>query len=120
MFEQDYLMRIIAQLLGAIRRSMERAAGEEDPDGAASALDMALGDATDLDGEALLSLAPESLASVLQVPGVDPHSRSISPAVSCSPVATTVRRDGRMWPSCGRPRAAPSLPPSATSWEPTP
>ena len=24
MFEQDYLMRIIAQLLGAIRRSMER------------------------------------------------------------------------------------------------
>ena len=35
MFEQDYLMRIIAQLLGAIRRSMERAAGEEDPDGAA-------------------------------------------------------------------------------------
>ena len=45
MFEQDYLMRIIAQLLGAIRRSMERAAGEEDPDGAASALDMALGDA---------------------------------------------------------------------------
>ena len=71
MFEQDYLMRIIAQLLGAIRRSMERAAGEEDPDGAASALDMALGDATDLDGEALLSLAPESLASVLQVSGVD-------------------------------------------------
>ena len=48
MFEQDYLMRIIAQLLGAIRRSMERAAGEEDPDGAARALDMALGDATDL------------------------------------------------------------------------
>ena len=45
MFEQDYLMRIIAQLLGA----------------------------TDLDGEALLSLAPESLASVLQVSGVDPH-----------------------------------------------
>ena len=33
----------------------------------------ALGDATDLDGEALLSLAPESLASVLQVSGVDPH-----------------------------------------------
>ena len=41
MFEQDYLMRIIAQLLGAIRRSMERAAGEEDPDGAARALDIA-------------------------------------------------------------------------------
>lgn len=73
MFEQDYLMRIIAQLMGAIRRSMERAAGAEDPDGAARMLDEALGDATDLDGEALLSLAPESLASILQVSGVDPH-----------------------------------------------
>ena len=73
MFEQDYLMRVIAQLIGAIRRSMERASGEEDPDGAARMLDMAVGDATDLDGEALLSLAPESLASILQVSGVDPH-----------------------------------------------
>ena len=101
MFEQDYLMRIIAQLLGAIRRSMERAAGEEDPDGAARALDMALGDATDLDGEALLSLAPESLASVLQVSGVDPHlteyiARSLMPRVALSP------------------------PPSGMSWDPTP
>lgn len=73
MFEQDYLMRIIAQLLGGIRRSMERAAGEEDPDGAARMLDMAIGDASDLDGEALLSLAPESMATILQVSGVDPH-----------------------------------------------
>ncbi len=73
MFEQDYLMRIIAQLLGAIRRSMERASGEDDPDGAAQMLDAALGEATDLDGEALLSLAPESMAQVLQISGVDPH-----------------------------------------------
>lgn len=73
MFEQDYLMRIIAQLLGAIRRSMERAAGEDDPDGAAHLLDTALGDATELDGEALLSLAPESMAQVMQISGVDPH-----------------------------------------------
>lgn len=73
MFEQDYLMRIIAQLLGAIRRSMERAAGEDDPDGAAQMLDAALGEATDLDGDALLSLAPDSLAQILQVSGVDPH-----------------------------------------------
>lgn len=73
MFEQDYLMRIIAQLMGAIRRSMERASGEEDPDGAARMLDMAVGEATDLDGEALLSLAPKSMATILQVSGVDPH-----------------------------------------------
>lgn len=73
MFEQDYLMRIIAQLMGAIRRSMERAGGEEDPEAAARLLDMAIGDATDLDGEALLALAPESLAGILQVSGTDPH-----------------------------------------------
>lgn len=120
MFEQDYLMRIIAQLLGAIRRSMERAAGEEDPDGAARALDMALGDATDLDGEALLSLAPESLASVLQVSGSTRTLRSTSPAASCSPAATTVRRDVRIWPSSGVPRVALSPPPSGMSWDPTP
>ena len=106
MFEQDYLMRIIAQLLGAIRRSMERAAGEEDPDGAARALDMALGDATDLDGEALLSLAPESLASVLQVSGVDPHLTEY--------IARSLMLSGRA------PRVAPLPPPSGMSWDPTP
>ena len=73
MFEQDYLMNIIAQLLGAIRRSVERASGEDDPDGAADMMDAAIGEATDLDGTALLSLAPESLAGVLQVSGIDPH-----------------------------------------------
>lgn len=73
MFEQDYLMRIIAQLMGAIRRSMERAGGDEDPESAARLLDLAVGDATDLDGEALLSLAPESLAGILSVSGVDPN-----------------------------------------------
>ena len=36
-------------------------------------LENAIGDATDLDGSMLLSLAPESMASVLQVSGVDPH-----------------------------------------------
>ena len=36
-------------------------------------LESAIGDATDLDGSMLLSLAPESMASVLQVSGVDPH-----------------------------------------------
>ena len=73
MFEQDYLMRMIFQLMNALRRSMDRAGGEEDPEGAARLLDTALGDATDLDGAALLSLAPESLAGVLQVSGIDPH-----------------------------------------------
>lgn len=78
MFERDYLMRIIMELGSAIRRSLER--GEREPDGdgdgdpgdAARMLDAAVGVATDLDGTALLSLAPESIATVMQVSGTDP------------------------------------------------
>ena len=63
MFEQDYLMRLLIQFMEAMRRSIERADDGRDP---AAAADM-------LDGSMLLSLAHESMASVLQVSGVDPH-----------------------------------------------
>ena len=72
MFEQDYLMRLLMQFMEAMRRSIERADDGRDP-AAADMLESAIGDATDLDGSMLLSLAPESMASVLQVSGVDPH-----------------------------------------------
>ena len=36
-------------------------------------LEDAVGEATDIDGATLLSLSPESIASVLQVSGTDPH-----------------------------------------------
>lgn len=73
MFEQDYLMRLLMQFMVAMRRSIERADDGRDPAAAADMLENAIGDATDLDGSMLLSLAPESMASVLQVSGVDPH-----------------------------------------------
>lgn len=73
MFEQDYLMRLLMQFMEAMRRSIERADDGRDPAAAADMLENAIGDATDLDGSMLLSLAPESMASVLQVSGVDPH-----------------------------------------------
>lgn len=72
MFERDYLMRIIAELGAAIRRSIDRAQSDRDPSDAATMLDAAIGAATDLDGAALLSLSPDSIASVLQVSGTDP------------------------------------------------
>ena len=71
MFEQDYLMRLLIQFMEAMRRSIERADDGRDPAAAADMLENAIGDATDLDGSMLLSLAPESMASVLQVSGVD-------------------------------------------------
>lgn len=73
MFERDYLMRILVQFAEAIRRSMQKAAGESDPRGAADMIEAAIGEATDIDGSTLLTLAPESMASVMQVSGVDPH-----------------------------------------------
>lgn len=71
--EQDYLMRIVLQYAEILRRSWFKARGEKDPKGAADMLEAAVGEATDIDGDALLSLAPESMASVLQVSGTDPR-----------------------------------------------
>lgn len=73
MFEQDYLMRILVQFAEIIRRSWTKASVERDPKSAADMLEYAVGDATELDGGVLLSLAPESIASVMQVSGVDPR-----------------------------------------------
>ena len=69
MLEQDYLMRIILQFAEIVRRSWTKAKDEHDPKRAADMLE----DATDMDGAALLSLAPESIASVMQISGVDPR-----------------------------------------------
>ncbi|WP_139653619.1 hypothetical protein [Raoultibacter phocaeensis] len=73
MFQQDYLMRIFLQFAEAIRRSMEKANGKLDPASAAEMLETAIGEATELDGGVLLSLAPESIASILSVSGTDPR-----------------------------------------------
>lgn len=73
MLTQDYLVRIMVQFAEAIRRSLIRSTKEHDPRGAADLLEGAVGEATDIDGSVLLSLSPESIASVMQVSGVDPQ-----------------------------------------------
>ncbi len=73
MLEQDYLMRILLQFAEIVRRSWTKAKDEHDPKRAADMLEDAVGDATDLDGAALLSLSPDSIAAVMQVSGVDPR-----------------------------------------------
>lgn len=65
MLEQDYLMRILLQFAEAIRRSWARSVEDRDPRDAANMLEHAIGDATDIDGATLLSLSPESIASVM-------------------------------------------------------
>ncbi|WP_251178553.1 hypothetical protein [Adlercreutzia agrestimuris] len=71
MFEQDYLMRILLQYAEILRRSWFKANHEKDPRGAAEMLEASIGEATDIDGATLLSLAPESMGAILQVSGVD-------------------------------------------------
>ncbi|MBC2889051.1 hypothetical protein [Gordonibacter massiliensis (ex Traore et al. 2017)] len=73
MLEQDYLMRILLQFAEILRRSWIRARDDRDPKAAADMLEDAVGEATDIDGGTLLSLAPESMASILQVSGTDPR-----------------------------------------------
>ena len=72
MFERDYLMRMLSQLIQGIVRSMELRRGEDDPKAAADSLEAVIGQATDIDGSILLGLSPESIADILQVSGTDP------------------------------------------------
>ena len=65
-------MRQFLMFFKALTRSWEQMEEEEDAQGAADTLENAISAATDMDGAALLSLAPESIASIMQVTGIDP------------------------------------------------
>ena len=56
----------------AIRESLQRSRGEQDPEAAASLLDRSLEDATEIDGSLLLRMAPETMAAMLQLSQSDP------------------------------------------------
>ncbi len=99
MLEQDYLMQMIYRLGQAIAHAMLKAGRktEDDPDdageasdvfsedngvdtsqepdplGAAEMLELSFGECVGMDASILLSLAPESFASMLGVCGVDPQ-----------------------------------------------
>lgn len=73
MFTQDYLMRMFMQLAAAMKESLLRACGQNDPRAAADMLDEAVSDATEMDGDLLLRMAPESMAAMLQLSQPDPQ-----------------------------------------------
>jgi len=73
MLEQDYLMKLLLQFFQAMVRASELKEKKFDPDSAIDLLEDAIGNATDMDGGVLLSLAPESIAQVMKVSGVDPN-----------------------------------------------
>lgn len=72
MFEQDYLMRQLLMFFRAIARSREVLDERQDPQAAADLLEDAIGNAVELDANALLALSSDSIAAVMRVTGVDP------------------------------------------------
>ncbi|MDR2108013.1 MAG: hypothetical protein LBP28_00945 [Coriobacteriales bacterium] len=69
MFQNDYIMRMILQLVEAIRRSMEQGYATREDE--IESIEAALGDALDLDPGLALNLEPTSLVSVLEVGNFD-------------------------------------------------
>ncbi|WP_165252564.1 hypothetical protein [Adlercreutzia sp. ZJ304] len=72
MLTQDYLVRMLVDFAAGIMRAMQRRTEDRDPKGAAEMLETAIGESVDMDGDMLLSLAPESIASIMQISGTDP------------------------------------------------
>lgn len=92
MIEQDYLMRRIMALFAAIRRSWERELRHDDPLDSAEQLELALGQAVDFDSGLLLSLVPESFASMVQVSGTD--QRLVAFMLRSLALASRLRAEG--------------------------
>ena len=69
MFENDYVMRMILQLVRVLRRSLNR----QFPDRASELEDIegSVAEAVDLDPRLMFSLTPESLVSVLELGNFD-------------------------------------------------
>lgn len=72
MFEQDYLVRLLLQFFRGLLKAYERRNEKDDPQGAADLIEASVSEAIEMDGATLLSLAPESIASVMKVSGIDP------------------------------------------------
>jgi hypothetical protein len=69
MFQNDYLMRMIMQMVRAIQRAMEESEG--DLEESAEEIERVIGDAVDIESSLFFSLAPESMVSMLQIGNFD-------------------------------------------------
>lgn len=71
MFERDYLMKLISDLIQAMAKSIIQADEEENPYLAARSLELAIGNAVDMDASLFLSLEPASMSSMLGISSMD-------------------------------------------------
>ena len=59
-------------LAAAMRESLLKSSGKKDPEAAAELLETSLTNATEIDGELLLKMDPNTMVSMLQVSNTDP------------------------------------------------
>jgi hypothetical protein len=69
MFQNDYLMRMILQMVQAIQRALEETRG--DPEESAQEIERVVGEAVDIEASLFFSLSPESMVSMLQIGNFD-------------------------------------------------
>jgi hypothetical protein len=69
MFQNDYLMRMILQMVAIMQRAMAQTKG--DPEESAKEIERVIGDAVDIESSLFFSLAPESMVSMLQLGNFD-------------------------------------------------
>lgn len=74
MFERDYIMKLLADLMQAIVKSLIQSEKEENPYLAAQTLEAAIGNAVDMDASVFMALSPESMASIMSLSHTDPRS----------------------------------------------
>lgn len=72
MLHQDYLVRMFMVLAAAMRESLLKSSGKKDPEAAAELLEASLTNATEMDGELLLRMDPDTMVSMLQISDTDP------------------------------------------------
>ena len=69
MFQNDYLMRMILELVAVIQRALRERHGN--PEATAQSIEIAVGNAVDIEANLFFSLAPESMVSLLQLGSFD-------------------------------------------------
>ncbi|MGI6590645.1 MAG: hypothetical protein ACOX1O_03365 [Eggerthellaceae bacterium] len=73
MLNKDYIVDQFVRFAEAIRLGLEKtSSGGDDTTMATDLLEAQIGESVNIDGSALLALAPESVASILQVSDTDP------------------------------------------------
>ncbi|MCL1879320.1 MAG: hypothetical protein FWF71_01675 [Actinomycetia bacterium] len=71
MLQNDYLMRIIFQMIEVLRRSLQRQ--RSDPEATSEELEKSLANAAGIEPKLFFSLAPESMITLLSLGGFDPR-----------------------------------------------